>query len=260
MEYIKKLISEFSSIKQIKAIALGGSRASGLNDKDSDYDIYVYYNGEISSDIRKGILEKYCSYMEIGNEYWELEDDCVLNNGVVIEFIYRKMDEFEKNIQSVVINNNAYNGYTTCMWDNLMRCKVLYDSNGDLQKLKKKYDVPYPEALSEKIVKKNLELLHGYIPSFSEQLTKASKRGDIVSVNHRTTEFLASYFDLIFAFNKVMHPGEKRMIENCLKYCDTLPKNFEKNIKTLLYNLYDNQILTDTINKIVEEIKIWIKL
>lgn len=260
MEYIKDLISEFSSIKQIEAIALGGSRASGLTDKDSDYDIYVYYNGQLSADIRKAILEKYCNYMEIGNEYWELEDDCVLNNGVVIEFIYRKMDEFEKTIENVVTKNNADNGYTTCMWNNLMSCKVLYDSNYELEKLKEKYDIPYPEVLREKIIKKNLELLHGYIPSFSNQIIKASKRGDIVSVNHRTTEFLASYFDLIFAYNRVMHPGEKRMLENCLRKCDNLPKNFENNIKMLLYNLYDNKILTDTIEKIVEEIKVWIKL
>ena len=260
MKEIKELILEMSNIQQVEAIALAGSRATGVNDEQSDYDVCVYYSEEISSDIRKEILQKYCSYMEIDNKYWEVEDDCILNNGVVIEFIYRNLKDFSENIESVIIKNNAYNGYTTCMWDSLMNCKILYDANGKLENLKKKYDIPYPEALRKNIVKKNLELLYGYIPSFSDQIIKASKRGDIVSVNHRTTEFLASYFDLVFAYNKVMHPGEKRMIENCLKKCDSVPKDFEKNIKILLYNLYDNDILVKSIDKIIEEIKVWIKL
>lgn len=260
MENIKELISDISKLEQVEAIALAGSRATGLSDKNSDYDVYVYCNGEINSIVRKNILQKYCSYIEIENRYWELEDDCLLNIGIVIELIYRDLESFDKSIQSVVINNNANNGYTTCMWNNLINCKVLFDRNGKLEALKKKYDVPYPEALRKNIINKNLELLFGHIPSFSDQINKASKRGDIVSVNHRTTEFLASYFDLVFAYNKITHPGEKRMLENCLTKCDSLPNDFEKNINSLLRSMFDKDVLADTINRIIKEIKDWLKL
>ena len=260
MENIKELISDIRKLEQVEAIALGGSRATGLSDKNSDYDVYVYCNLEINSTVRKNILQKYCSYMEIENRYWELEDDCVLNIGIIIELIYRDLESFDQSIKSVVINNNANNGYTTCMWNNLINCKILFDRNGKLEALKKKYDMQYPEALRKNIINKNLELLFGHIPSFSDQIIKASKRGDIACVNHRTTEFLASYFDLVFAYNRITHPGEKRMVENCLIKCDSLPNDFEKNINGLLDSMFNKDVLEDTINSIIKEIKDWLKL
>ena len=43
--------------------------------------------------------------MEIGNQFWELEDDCVLNNGIEIELIYCSLDEFDKDLQAVVLEH-----------------------------------------------------------------------------------------------------------------------------------------------------------
>ena len=59
------------------------------------------------------------------------------------------------------------------------------------------------------------------------------KRGDLVSVNHRVTEFLASYFDILFALNEMTHPGEKRMQRICAAECQILPAYFEENLQRL---------------------------
>ena len=64
-----------------------------------------------------------------------------------------------------------------------------------------------------------MKLLSGMLPSFDSQIEKAENRKDFVSVNHRVTEFLASYFDIIFALNEMTHPGEKRMQSICSKEC-----------------------------------------
>ena len=63
------LFKELAQLEQVEALALGGSRAGQDFDKDSDYDVYVYLSAPLSPDIREEILSKYCSYMEIGNQF-----------------------------------------------------------------------------------------------------------------------------------------------------------------------------------------------
>ena len=68
------------------------------------------------------------------------------------------------------------------------------------------------------------------MPAYPKQIIKAVQRNDFVSINHRITEFLASYFDLLFAINEVTHPGEKRLVQLCKTQCKILPENFEENL------------------------------
>lgn len=112
---IHELYKEFSQLEQVEAIALGGSRAGQDYDQNSDYDVYVYLNSPIDEKTRQIILSNYCSYMEIGNQFWELEDDCVLNNGIQIELIYRSLESFEQELNSTIFQHKAQNAYTTCM-------------------------------------------------------------------------------------------------------------------------------------------------
>ena len=196
---IEKLFDELSHISQVEAIALGGSRATGRNDEKSDYDVYVYLSDFVDEKIRRDVLEKYCKYMEIGNSFWELEDDVTLKDGIDMDIIYRNMTDFENMISSVVDNCVAWNGYTTCMWHILITSKIVYDKSDKLKELQTRYQIPYPKDLKKNIISKNMNLLSGMLPSFDTQIEKAEKRKDFVSVNHRVTEFLASYFDIIFA-------------------------------------------------------------
>ena len=251
---INELFKELALIPDVEAIALGGSRATERFDENSDYDIYVYTVKTIDESVRKNILTKYCQYMEIGNTFWELEDDVTLKNGIDIDIIYRNIDEFEKTISSVVIEHLPHNGYTTCMWHNLLTSKIIFDKQNKLSTLKQKYYIPYPQQLKENIVTNNLKLLSGMLPSFDKQIQKAEIRGDYISINHRVTEFLASYFDIIFAINEMPHPGEKRMQNICLKECSILPNNFNSNLNKLFNQMFKNSIST-TINDIVKEIQ-----
>ena len=92
------------------------------------------------------------------------------------------------------------------------------------------------------------------LPSFDKQIIKAIERNDLVSVNHRVTEFLATYFDIIFALNEMTHPGEKRMQSICSKECQKLPKNFDLNLNRLFDNMFTAEV-GSIINEIVEELK-----
>lgn len=45
---------------------------------------------------------------------------------------------------------------------------------------------------------------------------------------------LASYFDIIFAVNRQLHPGEKRLVQNAVNTCALLPEQMEADITALL--------------------------
>ena len=121
---IQELYKEFSQLEQVEAIALGGSRAGQDYDQNSDYDVYIYLNSPIDEATRLKILTKYCSYMEIGNQFWELEDDCILNNGIQIELIYRSLESFEQEIKAKVFKHQAQNAYTTGIWHHRLQSKI----------------------------------------------------------------------------------------------------------------------------------------
>ncbi|MGP1576441.1 MAG: DUF4037 domain-containing protein [Treponema sp.] len=235
-QYFTELWQDLSRCAGIEAIALAGSRAGENYDQSSDYDLYIYYSTIPETTVRNSILEKYCSYWEIGNSFWELEDDCTLKNGIDIDIIYRNLQGIADDISSVVEQFHAHNGYTTCLWYNLMNSRILYDKNKQLADLKKRFQIPYPQKLKQNIIKNNMRLLSGNLPSYDAQIKKAVQRGDMVSVHHRTTAFLESYFDIIFALNELLHPGEKRMVSFAKERASILPEDFEENIAKLLIN------------------------
>ena len=256
---INELFDALCAFNQVEAIALGGSRAGEVYDEESDYDVYLYCTAPVPEAARKTLLGKFCSRIEIGNSFWEYEDNCVLNSGIDIDILYRTLDDFAAEISRVVDYGNASNGYTTCMWHNLKTCKIIYDRDGRLTALKSKYACEYPEKLRENIIERNMRLLRYAMPAYSTQIKKAVERGDLVSINHRVTEYLASYFDIIFALNRLTHPGEKRLIALCERNCKLLPNDFKANLQKLFADMFtdsaavidDIECITDNIEKLV---------
>lgn len=253
---VQKLFDELAALPQIEAIALGGSRAGEEYDEKSDYDVYLYCTSPVSEDVRRGILEKYCSYMEIGNHFWEYEDNCVLNSGIDIDILYRELDGFAEGVAAVAERFQAAGGYTTCMWHNLRTCRILYDRDGRLQTVKDRFSIPYPQQLKENIISKNMQLLSDAMPAYRLQIAKAVERRDLVSIGHRTAAFMESYFDIIWAMNELTHPGEKRLVSLCKKQCSVLPADFEENIERLYADLFTNpDAVGEDIFRIIRELK-----
>lgn len=56
------------------------------------------------------------------------------------------------------------------------------------------------------------------------------RRRDAVSVNHRIAALLASYFDILFALNRVLHPGEKRIVALAQDACTLLPTSMAEDV------------------------------
>lgn len=235
--FMEPLFQALAALPGVEAIALGGSRAGSHWDDHSDWDIYLYCTSAVPEPSRRAALQGFCSRMEIGNRFWEEEDNCVLTNGVPIDVLYRSLDGFAQQVAAVVEDFQPCNGYTTCLWHNLLTCRILHDPTGRLHALQARFRVPYPPQLKENILRRSRALLFDALPAYPHQIAKAVERGDQVSILHRTTAFLESYFDLLWALNERTHPGEKRLISLCREQCRLLPNRFEENLQRLFADM-----------------------
>ena len=95
---------------------------------------------------------------------------------------------------------------------NLRTSEVLFDRDGWLARVKASADRAYPDELARAIIAKNWPLLRGAASAYPKQIALAAHREDLVAVNHRLAALLASAFDVLFALNRVTHPGEKRLL------------------------------------------------
>lgn len=142
--YFDEMMRGFSTLTEVEAILLAGSRAANTDDALSDYDVYIYVNAEITLETREEITAKYCTYMEVNNQFWETEDDGILIDGTEIELIYRDLNWLDEELERTLYQYQASTGYSTCFWSNLLNSKIIYDPNGKAKKLQDKYAVIYP--------------------------------------------------------------------------------------------------------------------
>lgn len=256
-----ELVDDFSKYESVEAILLSGSRTTPNFDSDSDYDLYIYSKGEVPLEFRKKIADKYFNYAELNNTTWEQEDQGFFKGiGVQVDIVYRDVEFIERALEEIVVKCIASTGYSTCFWANLIKSDILYDRNGKLNLLQKKFDVDYPEQLRKNIISKNLPLLNKIIPSYTNQVKKALKRDDILSINHRISAFFESYFDIIFAVNMKLHPGEKKLLKITGEQLEYLPENMEIDIRELFENLHKKElsiidkldVITDRLEKLLK--------
>lgn len=251
---LQEIAREYEKLDNVYSVVLSGSRTSNQNDELSDYDIYIYSDGEIPVDFRTQLAGKYAKDSEIDNRYFETGDEWTLNNGTGLDFMFRSIDWIQQQIKNVYDDCNASNGYSTCFLHNVYTSQILFDKDGWFKNLQNKISGPYPKKLKENIIKRNLMLLcDKKCASYLEQIKFAVKRDDPVGINHRIAAFLASYFDIIFALNEIYHPGEKRLIKYAKAHCKILPENFEKNLRTLLDSKADKKL--EILNNIISELK-----
>lgn len=230
------LIDGFAALPEVAAVVLAGSVGAETTDAHSDYDLYVYADGEIPVAARRALAEKLGrNRRELDNRFWEPGDEWALAaSGRVVDIMYRSRAWIEERLAALLVRHEPSLGYTTCFWDNVLASRILFDRTGWFAVLQEQSRVPYPEPLAAAIIRHNLPLLRTTISSYKTQLLKAAKRGDPVSGNHRAAAFLASYFDILYAANRVTHPGEKRLLEVTRKRCHCLPAGFPEDVTALL--------------------------
>ncbi len=231
------LAALFSELPQVVAVALGGSLATGAADASSDIDLYVYLRDVVPLVAREAIVARAggASRVDMDLSYWGGGDvwfDAA--TGIEVDAIYFGADWMADQIRRVLVEHRPSLGYTTAFWHTVRRSRPLHDPEGWFAALQAEATAPYPEPLRRAIVAYNHPVLRGIIPSWRNQVATAAARGDLVSVNHRLAALLASYFDILFAVNRVPHPGNKRLLAQAAALCPSLPPNMAADVTAAL--------------------------
>jgi hypothetical protein len=228
----------FIALPEVEAVGLGGSRGAGSvgHDGVSDIDVYVYTSGTIDLAVRRGIVDAAggASRADLGMTFWGPGDEWLdAATGIHVDVVYFDAAWMADQLDRVLVRHEASLGYSTCFWHTIRGSVVLEDPRGWLAALKARSRGAYPEALRRNVIELNHAALRGLLPSYSTQVATAARRGDLVSVNHRLTGLLASYFDVLFAFNRVPHPGEKRLVESASRLART-PEGMAADLRDIL--------------------------
>lgn len=235
-ELAQQIADKFATLPQVDAVTIAGSLTTNTADSGSDIDLYVYAESEIPPAVRDDFFTHSASHMELNNQYWETGDEWQdAATGIKVDVMYRSLTWVREMLQHNLEQHQASVGYTTCFWQNVLTSHVLFDRNGRFQALKQWSKQPYPTQLVHAIIAKNYPILRDNQSSYLQQIAKAVSRADLVSINHRVAEFFASYFDIIFAINRLPHPGEKQMMIMVNAHCEKRPQHINEQIRALLH-------------------------
>lgn len=224
-QYLLQLASRFAELSYVIAVVLAGSQGGGTSDPESDFDIYVYSSAEVPVEFRRDLLG---DGAEIDNRFWEPGDEASdLAAGLRLDIMYRSPKWIEDQLNRVLVRHEPSIGYTTCFWFNALHSEPLFDREGWFQQLQSRANVAYPDELRRAVIAKNWPILRRNQSSYRRQIELALQRGDAVSVHHRITALLASFFDVWFALEQQPHPGEKRLLTH-------LPEQWASLVRGLL--------------------------
>jgi Domain of unknown function (DUF4037) len=239
MQLAEQVGGLFASLPEVEAVALSGSCASktAASDSASDIDLYVFTRGEIPLKIRESIVDRAggATQSSLDLNYWGMSDEWIHTpSGLEIDVTYFDAAWMENEIARIVEKHRASLGYTTCFWHTIRHSILFSDPHAWFSKLQQRCLVEYPERLRQNIIAMNHPVLRTIIPAYARQIEKAVAREDLVSINHRLAAFFASYFDIVFAVNRQLHPGEKRLVSLAINNCKLLPANMETDIHSIL--------------------------
>ena len=233
---LNEIATALGEVEAIEAVVLAGSRVASGGDAGSDVDLYVYAREPVSLSQRAAVANRFADRVEVGNTFWEPGDEWIdRQTGLQIDIMYRSPGWIEDQLDRVLLRHEASIGYSTCFWHNVLHSRSSVRSASDgIEHCRAWADRPYPQPLQQAIIARNHPILRQTLSSYSRQIERAVERGDSVSVQHRLTAMLASYFDILFAVNALPHPGEKSLLRIASARCAKQPPGMVSEVESLL--------------------------
>ncbi|MBU0622456.1 MAG: DUF4037 domain-containing protein [Gammaproteobacteria bacterium] len=252
---LEAIAAEFAALPEVEAVVLAGSKGGRHSDESSDIDLCVYAETEPPEAWRAKLARKLGERASIGNRFWETGDEWISKQtGNIVDIMYRSPDWITEQIDRALVRHQASVGYSTCFVHNVLHSRAYHDPHGWYAALQARTAQPYPDGLRRTIVAKNHPILRGIHSSYLHQIELALARNDHVSVNHRVAALLASYFDILFAVNRLPHPGEKRLLVYAMSECPKRPADLQEQLDGVLQAVspVGNAHLPERVNELLD--------
>jgi predicted nucleotidyltransferase len=161
---IEDMAVRLAEVPGVRAVALGGSRARGTHRPDSDWDLGVYYRGEVDVEALAALASDVTGEpVEVagpgGWGPWVNGGAWLSLNGVPVDWILRDLDRVER-IRSDCwagrFETGIQPGHPLGFWSpayvgEVALCRVLADPAGELTSLRERTQA-YPEPLRRALV------------------------------------------------------------------------------------------------------------
>lgn len=241
---IEKLCAELEAVPNIVGIVLGGSRARGTHEPDSDIDIGIYYENSLDIEALNKIATKLDDenrenlITQIGEwGEWINGGGWLVIDEYHVDFIFRdinKVAEVMKDCMKGMVTTHYHTGhphaYLNMMYmGEISICKILFEKNNRISVLQAKTN-PYPKALKDAILNYFL-----FEANFSLMFAKANVNKDDSSyVMGHCYRIISCLNHVLFAINEEYCINEKkavRMIEQFAKK----PANYKERIDQVVH-------------------------
>ncbi|GGO63418.1 nucleotidyltransferase domain-containing protein [Nonomuraea cavernae] len=162
---LEALARELTGIPSVVAVVLGGSRARGTHRPDSDYDLGLYYRGELDVAALRAVAVRHAG------DQAELTEPCgwgpwvdgggwLTVDGARVDWIYRDLDRVHRvwddcragRYEIGVQAGHPLGFYSHAYAGEVALCRVLADPGGGLTELRERMRA-YPAALGEALVR-----------------------------------------------------------------------------------------------------------
>lgn len=224
----------YLSDPHVLGVFLTGSRVAGTGDEASDWDIVVLTDGPVSDELRDQVAaSSNPTHLDRAPGHFG-DGDCWRAGGQDVDVMFWDYEWIYGSLEAVITRHQVSEGYSTAHWMTVATWTELGVSEAGAERvaaLNELAATPLDDELAWRIIDHNYRLIRPVLFSYEAQIAKAAERGDIVSLNHRIAALLASWFDIVFAANKVLHPGEKRLLDRLAEVDH--PAQSEEDIRAL---------------------------
>lgn len=200
------------TIPGVEAVAIGGSRAVGLADAASDTDAYAFYRGTPgSTELRHAALARVADAGQV-KESVAFGLECHFSQqDLPVELVFLDLAEVEGLLDRAFGEGLDDDAYPTAFLYTIANCVPIADT-GALARNKARL-AAYPMATRSRL----LSVLPEFLETYLDQIRGSQRRGDLPAVAHRVGHLVDTWFNLLFALNSQLQPGEKRLLVHAAK-------------------------------------------